>query len=428
MSAPWSSSALVPTPETRLRDVAAVSKSLIRAMQCETHFAMHYLVEGSPLKLIDSPLARTGTDFHAYRAAYVSHLLEIGAPADKDWARRWLQDTAVVTDDARALITDDIDTYGINPDTIFAAELFLSITAAGEPVEMEIGGAAPGRVTSDVRAVASGSIDLLEIDGATATVVDYKSGWATATVSDFEPPVYGALVLAHFPQVERVNFRWEFVRLGTEKAYSYSREQMPELLDMIVAALTRAKAIAARFPLGQLSVNPWAGLCGYCALRCPLRDAATSRQLMIPPVQSEDDARQAAAILYAARTVAARATDALRPWLATRGQMPLNADFVAEIAVQIANKRPLLDALEILGFDVTSMRGINSPAFDVPIEKLTVGGLSTYARAKKRRGLSERLEKISARSARSVLRIRRLSEGEQLLEAAAEEEPGDAAA
>lgn len=400
----------------------AVSKSMMRAMGCETYFGYHYLLRDSPVRLIDSPLAQTGTDFHAWRASYIQHLLEDGLPADREWAAQWLAG-AVITDDARELVSDDMTSYGVDPDAIFGTELFLSIDAEGLPLELESGtGQQPGRVTEDPRGVASGSIDVLELRGDTALVTDYKSGWAVAGVSDFEPPVYAALVFAHFPQVERVDFKWEFVRLRGEKNVSYERSQFPELLDMVLQARQRAADIARRFGAGAaLKVNPWAGLCGFCALRCPLRAAVAGGMLALAPIQTDDDARSAAALLYAARQLTERATEVLKPWLAERKTMALGGDFVLELDAQTVTKKPLLKTLEVLGYDVSGMTG-TSPAFDVPLEKLTIGGLSGYAKAKKRAGLRDRLDKVSARSVKTVLTVRRVSGGSELLEAPAGED------
>src|SRR2546430_613662 len=113
----------MPAPaRSEIRQPNAVSKSAMRAMGCETHFANYYLLADSPFRLVDSPLAQTGTDFHAWRAAYINRLLDQGRRTDVQWAREWLAG-AVVTEDARELILDDMETFGIDPEAVFGAEL-----------------------------------------------------------------------------------------------------------------------------------------------------------------------------------------------------------------------------------------------------------------------------------------------------------------
>jgi hypothetical protein len=185
-----------------------------------------------------------------------------------------------------------------------------------------------------------------------------------------------------------------------------------------------------------LGVNPWAGLCPFCPARCPLRQQATSTQLIIPTIQTEADARQAAAVLYAAEQVAGYARAALKPYLDQVREVRLGPDHVLEIAAAARTEYSLPDALDVLGLELRldqlpiCQKGQNkgkveTPLWNVPIESLTVSAskLNQFAKAKVRAGLAEKLERIARRgSASTTVRIRRLQEADRQIEGADGEE------
>lgn len=411
----------------------AVSKSVMKAVQCPTFYAAYYLDTTNPARLLESPWARTGTEFHLYRSSYVDHLVSQSVVQDHDWIRQYLA-TSVISSDARKLIENDFG-FAIDPDRVVAAELFLSVDQQFRALE-QLTGQKPGTRSKAPGALLSGTIDLLEVDRREAVVTDWKSGWSTATVSDFEPPVYAALVMAHFPQIERVRFVWEFARVAKVKDAEYSREDLGWMQDMIRGEYLREQQVRAAYEAGEeLAVNPWAGMCAFCQLDCSLRvEASNTPDLLIGPIQTLDDARQAAKILYAAEQVAASARAALRPFLDLSGPVELGPDHILEIATGSKVEYSLPATLAVLGihFDLDKLpratKGPNkgkpvTPLFDIPIASLTIGAsaLNNFASAKFRRGLPEALAAIARVAPRSSVRIRRLQEEDRHLIAAGDE-------
>jgi hypothetical protein len=47
--------------------MSAISKSIVRAMNCRQLYASHYLLPDSRFRLIDSPLATVGSEVRSYR-------------------------------------------------------------------------------------------------------------------------------------------------------------------------------------------------------------------------------------------------------------------------------------------------------------------------------------------------------------------------
>jgi len=396
---------------------SCLSKSLVKALGCPHHFAHYHLAHLPVRHLAPGPLAVVGSHFHAYRQAYIRRLVETDRQADPEWVRReWLARRAV-PEDARRLIENDLGGFRVDPERVVGVELFLSADSALRPLEKSEGGE-PGRVSSHPDARISGTLDLLLVDGPVARIVDYKSGWSTTAVSDYELPSYAALVFAHFPDVRVVEGVWEFVRVRATKRDSFTREDLPWIADLLFEAHARLAEVARRFEAGErLDVDPAAGLCGFCSLACPLK-AEVERQggADILPVQTEEDARVLAQRVYVASLFAEKARAALRAWLGEHGSVDLGNDWVAELLLTAAASYPLLPTLKILGLAAVDGAGAPaegleaSPRYGVPLDKLALRTtqLKTYARAKKRAGLAGELEEIADRRPVSRLRIRRL--------------------
>jgi hypothetical protein len=372
------------------------------------------------VRRVDTPLARTGSDVHRFMAAYVTHLVDVGERRDPRWAAWWLERNGL-TPEARRIVLLELRDFLVDPELSYGTEIFLSAADAGDhldPVEQEVN-TQPGRGPRAPGALCYGTLDHLYLDGALAIIEDYKSGWATTLVSDFETYLYSALVFAHFPAIRTVKYRWLFVRLKLQKDIEYQRTDLEWILPAIRNELAVARDIVRRRDAGApLTVNPFSGLCPYCQVDCPLRQSVAllapgvPSRVVLPPVQDEADARRVAGLLYAAELVARAARDALKPYLnAQGGALELGDDYLIELGGGKTRKYPLREALAVLGID---LRGDASPAFDVPFDSLFLGSsqLNGFAKAKKRQGMADALALISRDSARTTIKVRRRREDE----------------
>jgi hypothetical protein len=380
----------------------AMSKSLHAAMRCETYFAGYYLLDPAPAQP-GSELMYTGSSFHDYRKRLIEHLIETGQDTDPTFVDRYLE-AADLSEDAADLISRD-RWYTINVANVYAAELFLSVDAEFEPL-LHIRGADPG--DQDLRsseAHATGFLDLVILDGNTAIIEDAKSGWSSNTVKDYEPIHYAVLAFCHFP-VERVVFRWDFVRSGATREVVFNREDafgwMKRAID---AAQEEKRAIEEAFRAGRkMRHDPFAGLCPSCTLQCPARDLAKYAE--IGAVQTADEARLVAAKILVAREGIKHLQAVLEPYLDEHGPLSLGAgEFVAELKPGYTTSYPLIETLKVLGVD-------NVPAlgkYDMPLSKLTLSGMSGYAKAKCRaeQGAVEAIGSVGKRTARTELKIHR---------------------
>ena len=391
---------------------AAMSKSLSAAMECEWYFAHNYMAvlgQDAPL----SELATTGAEFHAYRSAYVDHLVGTDKPKDPAWVAEYLK--MDLSDDVSDLIRRD--RFSIDPQAVVGIELYLGVNDAWEPV-VKIDNADPGNQELRNRAdmYAAGFLDLLTLsqDASTLLIDDCKSGWSTMTVSDYEPAHYAALVFAHFPQVNRVIFNWSFARVkASSESVEYTRADFPDLQALVAERQALKSSIRdAWFQTGteDLTYNAFSGLCPGCNLKCPGKDLAPFVE--IQPLQTDDDAKQAASALALAEEVASGLRKALTPYLHEHGgRLPLAGKWVAEIVQSTRTSYPLPAVVtQVLG--VPDIPATND--FSLPAGSLVVGAtdLNRLAGAKFRQdlGLPDALAKIAETKPTSRLTIHRVEQ------------------
>jgi hypothetical protein len=390
-----------------------LSKSLQREMGCETYFAAHHLAT-VPARYA-SEIMTVGSEFHSYRAAYTLHLKAAGMAQDEDWAREWLR-TSAVSPETAELIEFDLPWYSVNPENIFGVEVYLSIDADGKPVEMTAN-ARPGRGPDNPRSVLGGTLDLIELDKNEIRVPDYKSGWLTNTAAPYEAAHNSLLALIHFPQYDKVRFIWEFIRRRRYQEVVFCRDDMREMRELVFGALQRRESIEQRWqaktePLG---VNPFAGLCSRCqvGIACPLvASVEANRNVPLAAVRTDEEARQLAARIQVARVYAESGREVLRTFIDQRGSpLPLWGDYQAGFIETETHSYPLPQVLDVLGYEVVPKTDLYDdaapPPWDVPLDKLTVSAskLSSLAKAKKRPGMKDAIEKIADRSSRLTLEI-----------------------
>lgn len=423
---------------------------MAKAMACEYHFVYQYCAK-DPSEPHSGP-GDVGNAFHAYRAAYTDHLVAERKWQDIEWVYGWLN-SRTLPPGAWELIEKDGKTWSINPDTVRGSEMFLSVGASFEPLEME-SGLKQGTRSQAAGALLSGTIDTLILDGKEARIIDAKSAHSATTISEVEASIYCCLVFAHFPHIVSVTFAWDFVRLGSHKSSTYFREELPGMQQVVTDLFELRGEIAQRVSDGDmLRTDLYAGLCPYCTLLCPrLVNIEKDTPARIEPLQDVDNARRLAGMIYLCEKFLGNAKPLLKDFIAARedlpgGQLQLGGNFIAENTASTTRKLPLADVLHSLGLGVVNMTGLDdaqradlleiepkySPLFDVPLKNLEVRGsaLKGFAktqRSKKRpdgggvsrEGLAAAIEEISPLIAKgSILRIRRI---DQALPPGAEEE------
>lgn len=368
-----------------------LSKSQVRAMGCEVHFASRFVTHQTSDIWNAGPGADLGNAFHKYRQDYIGFLRWNGKSEDKQWATDWLG-RASVTDEARDLIARDIERFQLDLAPIVLCEHDFMVDDTFSPTE-----------NKDI-ALVRGLVDLCYVypDSNFACIRDAKTGHGAA-VDETEGMIYAALLFAHYPTLETVTMVWDFVRSGVEQAVEYTAAALGDYKARIAGMLEERDRIAetAQTQKWRLKTNPHAGLCWGCEARCPL----LRKEIGHPPLLSIEAAKDRAAQLRATETWVAKAREDLREWVRANGPLDLGGE-VCGLRVSSTSELPLLSVLrEVAGINLDSFPG--AELFKVDLGKLTVGGLKDQAKAtKKRPGLAELLERIQVTgSTREELRF-----------------------
>lgn len=383
----------------------SISKSTVKASACELYFDK-YVIK----RIAQFPIELTiaGSEFHEYRSKYVDHLVETGARSDPEWALSWLE-AAGVSQEGRDLIERDIPWFEIDPEAVFATELFLVVNDKFEPIR---GVPFPGfgKPPDHPEAYVHGTIDIMMLPTAEqADIDDYKSGWAEPE-DEYEAEHYVALVFAHFPSVQVVTFGWRYPRRGrASERKRYTRfEHFEWLKSKITTNASRIENMRSELEAGRKpTANPFSDMCPYCTLECPVRRMAVDREFPVAALQNDEDARNAARYMAATRSQLGRVEKMLRTYCDARGPVPVSKEKVAGIVVRDTKKLPLRPVLAKLGVDVPEVAD-----FDMPLDKLYISSekFDGYTKAKKREGVQDAIREVLEMKPRKELKIYLASE------------------
>lgn len=194
-----------------------------------------------------------------------------------------------------------------------------------------------------------GVLDLLEIDGTTATIVDYKTDWAVRSQAevekDFQLQVYAWAVTKEYPQVDTFKARLEFVR------HAVIREVE---IDAAAVAKTEAKLLGLIDQVEkecEFAPRPGAG-CSWCSYieMCP---ALKNLNGQIICKSQEDAVRIAGELALLEKQVADR-KEALKQWCTVNGMVEANGlawGFYPTISKSIEDPRRFAEIVSGLGDD-----------------------------------------------------------------------------
>jgi hypothetical protein len=385
-----------------------LSKSSVKAMECEYHY-VHAIMDPHPaLHLLASPAALVGSQYHEFRRAYIYHLTWAELAQDPAWVQHYLTSTPLEPD-ARDMIARDAEHFTLSLKSLVGAEVYLSLDANLEPLDHITNFQFDSQSTSPAKAV-TGIVDLLQRQGSTLVATDYKTSWSTANLEEYEAVHYAAMLFQHYPDVSEVAWNWYLPRTGLHEERRFIRADLPWLLGTLRGKLARRDEIIAKAQGGErLMLNPFAGLCGYCPLECPIRSALQDGALAaaIAPVQTAEDAERAAWLIQVGSDTLNKARAGLKAYLDQHGSVKLPGGYVAEMVPTKDAEYPVVATLEALGYSVA---GENK--YDVPLDKLVLGAtkLKGYAKAQSRPGMAAAIEAAAVFRPGSDLKIRKVPE------------------
>jgi hypothetical protein len=265
---------ITPSPIPPLR------QSLEMVMGCPTFYA-ESVIKGN--KMPGGMESARGTQIHAVLAEYAAWCATKGVAMDLEAFDRFAKGVGPV---ASAILTGMRESYRVKFDNLFATELMMSLDEDFRPTE--VSEAMQGTIKDSGKpAMAQGTLDALLFfrEEAKADVDDAKSH---PRPFDPEPTLqskmYALFVFQHFSWVQEVTFTLVFVRFNNlYRSVTYTRQDIPKLMEVVRSARDRQKSIHADFDAGRELEVIAGGQCVYCPLlanaSCPIAKWNPAMQL-----------------------------------------------------------------------------------------------------------------------------------------------------
>lgn len=111
-----------------------------------------------------------------------------------------------------------------------------------------------------------GTLDALLKEGSSHyRIIDYKTQHQVVEAKTFQSKLYPVLVFLNYPDAKTVDFTMAFTRYGCVRSVSYTRADMPALMELIQASRTRQLAMHENPQAYEKEAVP-----GKVCIHCPL--------------------------------------------------------------------------------------------------------------------------------------------------------------
>lgn len=321
--------------------------------------------------------AERGTAVHARLKSYVNHLVQTRQRTDFAVLDGLMAD---LDGDARAILEGLREHLVIDPEKVLGTEMYLAADEGMNPLDSDPSEATQDGMVEPPAPAYEGTPDYIELaDAVTADILDYKTYWQIVDAESFQSRFYPLLVFLHFPQVERVRFHLKFVRYGeATRSAEFAREKdLPKLVKSALDARARQIALHKAFAGGDEITAMPGKHCAWCPKLnsdCPIKQMNPYAEM-----SAEDRARFGVWLAAAAK----ENTRILKDLVNVRGPITVadgnGRNYVAGFNVQRRTNYPLKPCAPLV---------MNEDFAD----KLTIGGLSSPLKAKKRAELKDKLD------------------------------------
>ena len=366
----------------------ALSQSRYGDMACEILYVLKH-VHGT--RLGESEPAARGTEIHQALATYINHLVRTRRARDLEVFDALMRGAGA---EAREALERFRDNHAFDPENILATELHITLDQDFHPIE---GSAKHGRTTEY-----EGTLDLVMLHSLTeAEIEDWKSYYQIIDADTFQSKFYPLLLMCLNPSLKRVKFVLEFIRYGASRWVEYTRKDLPWLKELAQRERTRQRNLHYVAASGNQELKASPGRhCTWCPLLlngCPVASTNPYSQM------TADERLRFALWLQEAEK---QNTRVLKDLMVERGPVHYRdgnqVEYLADFVPVEKKFYPYRDAVSILDEwfrahpDEQGLR-----------DKLTISGLSSTLKAKKRTELAEKLRNIADARVDTELRIGR---------------------
>jgi len=379
--------------------IVPLSQSKQALLACP-HSYVEQIIRGN--KSPSSEASRRGTAVHLFLSEYTRHLINERLEQDLDWFDEHLDG---LLPDARELLGGLRKDFKIDPEAVLGTEYYITLDDQFQPCPAD-------------RAAYEMTLDRVTIPSdREAEIDDYKSNFMAFEADTFQAKLYSLGLLMMMPSLEKVTFRLQFVRWNRDKIAKFTRDDIPALQAearqwrLVQINLHRNHAFEERHPKSALiNVLPsemtikYPVLSGSHCVYCPLLAAGC-------PIEKnpyKDPTGQLFNVLYF-KAALKRAEEAVRA----------NADKLGPLTVRDGIGTEYTGAWTIVekrSYDINCLPVVlawDKKKKDDLLHKLTVSGLSSPLKAKKRAELAEELANFVEVKAESQFKVRKVKEEEE---------------
>jgi hypothetical protein len=373
--------------------VPPLSQSRQALMACP-HLYVERIVLGK--REAPNPYAQRGQIIHKILATYVDHLVRTRQGTDVEMYDRLL---IGLDQEALEVLQPMRDSFAVDPERVVGTELYLALDEALQPMDANYAATRPGEAWLPAY---EGTPDLVFAhDVETAEIWDWKSYYQIIEADTFQAELYPLLVFLHFPQLQHIRFRLEFVRYGAHRVAEYSRADVPRLKKKAKAERERQRALHGSIEAPTLAMP--GSHCCWCPKLLPsleLQNGRTVAAENVCPIaainpytqQSPEDRVRFAVWLSAARKENDRV---LKDHVNAQGPIDVadgnGQQYRASFALKERTKFPLKAALPVLNTWAANGEALH--------ERLYIGAteLKPLLKAKKRAALAEELAGVAVK-------------------------------
>jgi hypothetical protein len=378
--------------------IAPLSQSRQGDMACG-HLYVRKHVLGGPVA--DSEPAARGTEVHRILAAYINHLVKTKLSRDPGFLDCSIAGAA--SRDVQQALERFRDHPPFDPEEVLGTELYISLDEEFNPVEPA--GPAKGNGENEVRppAVYEGTLDLVLVRTVSAAEIhDWKSYYQVIEADTFQSKFYPLLLMCLNPSLQQVKFVLEFIRYGASRSVEYTNRDLPWLKELAQRERARQQKLheITAHDTGRLKASPGRH-CTWCPLLlngCPVAKANPYAQM-----KAEDRLRLALWLQEAEK----QNTKVLRDLLAERGPVRYRDENEAEyLADFVPVEKKFYRFSETSAILEEWLRA--HPEDKEFVGTLTVSGLSSPLKAKKRAALAEKLREAAESRLDTELKVARI--------------------
>lgn len=370
------------------KSIPPLSQSRYGDMACEALYVHKHVLCG---KVAESEAAARGIDIHEILAAYINHLAKMKRSTDLETFDALMKHSSA---EAREVLEKFRDNHVFDPEKILATELHIALDQGFHPID-DLDGE---KRTAEYE----GTLDLVMLHSLTeAEIEDWKSYYQIIEADTFQSKFYPLLLMCLNPSLEKVAFVLEFVRYGASRCVEYTRKDLPWLKELAQRERARQRGLHELAVTGGRDLKASPGRhCTWCPLLlngCPVAGTNPYGQM-----SSEERLRFALWLEEAEK----QNTKVLKDLMVESGPIHYRdgnqGEYLADFVPVEKKFYPYRDAVAILDewFRAHSdEQGLR--------DKLTVSGLSSALKARKRAELAQKLTGVVDVRVETELRIGR---------------------